>query len=79
MREKSSNDCAKRRRPFSGAVRGASCRGRGRDCPGCSEEALREKWDALEAAGATELFYSPAGPDIPRELRAMARAVGASA
>ncbi|MBW2268518.1 MAG: LLM class flavin-dependent oxidoreductase [Deltaproteobacteria bacterium] len=30
---------------------------------------------ALEHAGATELLYSPTGPDIPRELRAMARAL----
>jgi 5,10-methylenetetrahydromethanopterin reductase len=43
-----------------------------------SEAELREKWETLEAAGASELFYSPAGPDIPRELRAMARAVGVS-
>jgi 5,10-methylenetetrahydromethanopterin reductase len=43
-----------------------------------SQAELREKWQALEAAGASELFYSPAGPDIPRELRAMARALGVS-
>ncbi|MAG29391.1 MAG: 5,10-methylene tetrahydromethanopterin reductase [Deltaproteobacteria bacterium] len=42
-----------------------------------TEDELREKWDALETAGATELIYSPAGPNIPGELRAMARAVGA--
>ena len=41
-----------------------------------SEAELREKWSALESAGASELFYSPAGPDIPRELHAMARAIG---
>ena len=41
-----------------------------------SESELREKWLALEAAGASEVFYSPAGPDIPRELHAMARAIG---
>ena len=35
---------------------------------------LRERFAAFERAGATELLYSPAGPDIPRELRAMARA-----
>jgi 5,10-methylenetetrahydromethanopterin reductase len=40
------------------------------------EGELREKWALLEAAGATELFYSPAGPDIPRELRTMARVAG---
>ncbi|NQZ99055.1 MAG: LLM class flavin-dependent oxidoreductase [Myxococcales bacterium] len=36
---------------------------------------LRERFAALERAGATELLYSPAGPDIPRELRAMALAL----
>jgi len=34
---------------------------------------LRARWSALAAAGATEIAYAPAGPDIPRELRAMAR------
>lgn len=33
---------------------------------------LRARCSDLEAAGATELAYAPAGPDIPRELRAMA-------
>jgi len=33
---------------------------------------LRARWVGLEAAGASELAYAPAGPDIPRELRAMA-------
>jgi 5,10-methylenetetrahydromethanopterin reductase len=33
---------------------------------------LRERLDALEAAGATEILYAPMGPDIPRELRAFA-------
>jgi len=37
---------------------------------------LREKWGALESAGASELVYSPAGPDIPREIRAMAEVFG---
>jgi 5,10-methylenetetrahydromethanopterin reductase len=37
---------------------------------------LRARWSALGAAGASELAYAPAGPDIPRELRAMARAAG---
>ena len=37
---------------------------------------LRARWSALAAAGATELAYAPAGPDIPRELRAMARVAG---
>jgi 5,10-methylenetetrahydromethanopterin reductase len=33
---------------------------------------LRARIAELEAAGATELVYSPMGPDVPRELRAMA-------
>jgi 5,10-methylenetetrahydromethanopterin reductase len=37
---------------------------------------LRARWCALEAAGASELVYAPAGPDLPRELRAMARVAG---
>jgi 5,10-methylenetetrahydromethanopterin reductase len=37
-----------------------------------TEKELRARWSALAAAGATELVYAPAGPDIPRELRAMA-------
>jgi 5,10-methylenetetrahydromethanopterin reductase len=37
---------------------------------------LRERWSALAAAGASELAYAPAGPDVPRELRAMARVAG---
>jgi 5,10-methylenetetrahydromethanopterin reductase len=40
------------------------------------EGELRERWSALAAAGATELSYAPAGPDVPRELRAMARVAG---
>jgi 5,10-methylenetetrahydromethanopterin reductase len=39
-------------------------------------EELRARWSALAAAGTTELAYAPAGPDIPRELRAMARVAG---
>jgi 5,10-methylenetetrahydromethanopterin reductase len=38
-----------------------------------SEEDLRARFEELAHAGATELAYAPAGPDIPRELRAMAR------
>jgi 5,10-methylenetetrahydromethanopterin reductase len=38
-----------------------------------SADELRARWKALAAAGATELCYAPAGPDIPRELRAMAQ------
>lgn len=35
---------------------------------------LRKRMSELEAAGVTELVYSPMGPDVPRELRAMAEA-----
>jgi 5,10-methylenetetrahydromethanopterin reductase len=35
----------------------------------------RERVAELEAAGATEIAYQPAGPDIPRELEAFAVAV----
>ena len=41
-----------------------------------TDDELRTRWSALAAAGATELAYAPAGPDIPRELRAMARVAG---
>lgn len=34
---------------------------------------LRARIAELAAEGATELAYAPAGPDVPRELRAMAR------
>jgi 5,10-methylenetetrahydromethanopterin reductase len=34
-------------------------------------EELRGKVAALEAAGATEIAYQPAGPDIPGELERM--------
>lgn len=34
---------------------------------------LNQRFAELERAGVTELVYSPAGPDIPGELRAMAR------
>ena len=33
---------------------------------------LQARMSALASTGVTELVYSPAGPDIPRELRAMA-------
>jgi 5,10-methylenetetrahydromethanopterin reductase len=39
-----------------------------------SPEGLRERLAAAEAGGATEVAYQPAGPDIPRELRAFAEA-----
>lgn len=37
-----------------------------------SREAWRERLAALEADGATEIAYQPAGSDIPRELEAFA-------
>ena len=37
---------------------------------------LRARAEALVAAGVTELAFQPAGPDIGRELRAMAAALG---
>jgi 5,10-methylenetetrahydromethanopterin reductase len=37
---------------------------------------LRERLDALEASGGTEILYAPMGPDIPRELRAFAAVAG---
>jgi 5,10-methylenetetrahydromethanopterin reductase len=36
----------------------------------------RERLASLEAHGATEIAYQPAGPDIPRELEAFARVAG---
>jgi 5,10-methylenetetrahydromethanopterin reductase len=36
----------------------------------------RARFQAFEAQGVTEVAYQPAGPDIPRELEAMAEAVG---
>lgn len=41
-----------------------------------SASALRDKVAALEAAGATELAYQPAGPDIGGELERMMAAIG---
>ncbi len=35
---------------------------------------LRQRIDDMGAAGATEIAYQPAGPDIPRELEAFAKA-----
>jgi 5,10-methylenetetrahydromethanopterin reductase len=35
---------------------------------------LRERVDGLAAGGTTEVAYQPAGPDIPRELEAFAKA-----
>jgi 5,10-methylenetetrahydromethanopterin reductase len=37
---------------------------------------LRERLDALEASGGTEILYAPVGPDVPRELRAFAAMAG---
>jgi len=39
-----------------------------------SPAAWRDRLADLVAAGATEVAYQPAGPDIPRELEAFARA-----
>ena len=36
---------------------------------------VRARADAAFAAGATELLYTPAGPDIAREMQAFASAV----
>ena len=41
-----------------------------------SGDELRARWAALAAAGATEIAYAPAGPDVARELRAMAGVAG---
>jgi len=40
-----------------------------------TDEQLRERATQAQAAGATEIVMSLAGPDIPRELRALARAM----
>jgi 5,10-methylenetetrahydromethanopterin reductase len=40
-----------------------------------SAQGWRERLAGAEAAGATEVAYQPAGPDIPRELEAFAAAV----
>ena len=37
---------------------------------------IAEKLAVAEAAGVTEIAFQPAGPDIPRELRAFAEAAG---
>lgn len=39
-------------------------------------EQIAEKIAGFAAAGVTEIAYQPAGPDIPRELRAFAAAAG---
>ena len=36
--------------------------------------AVRARIDKAAAGGATEIVYMPAGPDMPRELAAFARA-----
>ncbi len=43
-----------------------------------TEAELAGRIAQLAAAGTTELIYSPAGPDVPRELRAMASAARAA-
>jgi 5,10-methylenetetrahydromethanopterin reductase len=40
-----------------------------------TREQIREKAEAAIAAGATEILYTPAGPDVARELREWARAL----
>ena len=40
-----------------------------------TRDQIRERAEAAIAAGATELMYTPAGPDVPRELRAWADAL----
>jgi 5,10-methylenetetrahydromethanopterin reductase len=37
-------------------------------------DALRERAEQVGAAGATEIMYTPSGPDLEREMRAMAAA-----
>src|SRR5262249_29870859 len=39
-----------------------------------TQDEIRTKIEGLAAAGVTEIAYQPAGPDIPRELEAFARA-----
>ena len=39
-----------------------------------SAEEVRTKLEGLAEVGVTEIAYQPAGPDIPRELRAFADA-----
>jgi 5,10-methylenetetrahydromethanopterin reductase len=39
-------------------------------------DAWRQRLSEVEAAGATELIYQPAGEDIPRELTAFASMAG---
>jgi 5,10-methylenetetrahydromethanopterin reductase len=38
-------------------------------------EGMQAKVAAAETAGATEIIFAPSGPDLPRELRAFARAM----
>ena len=40
---------------------------------------VRARLDALEASGATEILYTPMGPDVPRELRTFMETATASA
>jgi 5,10-methylenetetrahydromethanopterin reductase len=39
-------------------------------------DAWRTRLDTAAAAGVTEVVFQPAGPDIPRELRAFVAAAG---
>lgn len=54
------------RRHVSPALAGATWTG--------TRAELRARFAELEKGGATELVYAPHGPDLPRELRAMAEA-----
>jgi 5,10-methylenetetrahydromethanopterin reductase len=42
----------------------------------CYASEWRDRLAELEAAGATEIAYQPAGPDIPGELERFAQAAG---
>ena len=39
-------------------------------------DALRRRIGELEEVGVTEIAFQPAGPDVPRELRAFAGMAG---
>jgi 5,10-methylenetetrahydromethanopterin reductase len=41
-----------------------------------SAEQLRERFAEFQRAGATEIYFEPTGPDLPREISAFAHAMG---
>jgi 5,10-methylenetetrahydromethanopterin reductase len=43
-----------------------------------TQHELQTRFAAFEAAGATEVYYEPTGPDLEREIVTFARAVGLS-